>query len=78
MEETITCPYFGGTYDFLVEINGRNWLIDFKTSNHIGYKYNCLFFVNIREPKGIESFSQLVMENGYEKPFKILIVIFIT
>ena len=39
MEETITCPYFGGTYDFLVEINGRNWLIDFKTSNHIGYKY---------------------------------------
>ena len=41
--------------------------------NHIGYKCNYLFFVNIREPKGIESFSQLVMENGYEKPFKILI-----
>ena len=40
--------------------------------NHIGYKCNYLFFVNIREPKGIESFSQLVMEQGYETPIKIL------
>ena len=39
--------------------------------NYLGL--NHLFFVNIREPQSIESFSQLVMENSYEKPFKILI-----
>ena len=39
--------------------------------NYLGL--NHLFFVNIREPESIERFSQLVMENGYEKPFKILI-----
>ena len=33
---------------------------------------NHLFFVNIREPQSIESFSQLVMEQGYETPIKIL------
>lgn len=36
-------------------------------------RLNHLFFVNIREPESIERFSQLIMENGYEKPFKILI-----
>lgn len=39
--------------------------------NYLGLNY--LFFVNIREPESIERFSQLIMENGYEKPFKILI-----
>ena len=39
--------------------------------NYLGL--NHLFFVNIREPESIERFSQLIMENGYEKPFKILI-----
>lgn len=38
-EQTLTCPYFGGTYDLLVEINGLLYLVDFKTSNHISYKY---------------------------------------
>lgn len=39
--------------------------------NYLGL--NHLFFVNIREPQSIESFSQLVMEQGYETPIKILI-----
>ena len=38
--------------------------------NYLGL--NHLFFVNIREPQSIESFSQLVMEQGYEIPIKIL------
>lgn len=38
-EQILTCPYFGGTYDLLVEINGLIYLVDFKTSNHISYKY---------------------------------------
>lgn len=38
--------------------------------NYLGL--NHLFFVNIREPQSIESFSQLVMEQGCETPIKIL------
>lgn len=38
-EQTLTCEYFGGTYDLLVSINGLLYLVDFKTSNHISYKY---------------------------------------
>lgn len=38
-EQTLTCEYFGGTYDLLVEIDGLLYLVDFKTSNHVNYKY---------------------------------------
>lgn len=40
-ECVLTCPWFGGTYDMLLEINGKVYLVDFKTSNHLSYKY-CL------------------------------------
>lgn len=38
-EIELKCPYFGGTADALVKINGGYYLIDFKTSNHVTYKY---------------------------------------
>ena len=38
-EQTLVCPYYGGTYDLLLSINNKPWLIDFKTSNHISYRY---------------------------------------
>jgi hypothetical protein len=38
-EVPVVCEYYGGTYDLLLSINGELWLIDFKTSNHITYKY---------------------------------------
>lgn len=38
-EVPVVCQYYGGTYDLLLSINGEPWLIDFKTSNHITYKY---------------------------------------
>lgn len=38
-EQTLTCEYFGGTYDLLVEIDGLLYLVDFKTSNYMSYKY---------------------------------------
>jgi len=40
-EVSLTCPWFGGTYDLLIEINGAIYLVDFKTSNRLSYKY-CL------------------------------------
>lgn len=38
-EEKLICPWFGGTLDMLIEINGKVYLVDFKTSNHPSYKY---------------------------------------
>lgn len=40
-EESMACPYFGGTLDGLYKVNGKYYLVDYKTSNHITYKY-CL------------------------------------
>lgn len=56
IEERLTCQWFGGTYDMLIEINGKIYLVDFKTSNHISYKY-CLqmaaYMYMIKLNKGI-------------------------
>lgn len=39
MEEELILPYCAGTYDLLLDIDGRIFLIDFKTSNHVSYKH---------------------------------------
>lgn len=41
MEVSLIDPnnLFRGTYDLLARINGKLYLTDFKTSNHIGYRY---------------------------------------
>lgn len=39
IEKKLSCKYFGGTLDCLLKINDKIWLIDFKTSNHVNYKY---------------------------------------
>lgn len=38
-EQKLVCPWFGGTLDLLIEIGGKLYLLDFKTSNHVSYKY---------------------------------------
>lgn len=38
-EQPLVCQYFGGTLDLYMEIDGKKYLIDFKTSNHPSYKY---------------------------------------
>lgn len=38
-EHKIVCNWFGGTIDCLLSINGKLYLADFKTSNHVTYKY---------------------------------------
>lgn len=56
-EEMMTCEYFGGTLDLLIEINGEIFLVDFKTSNHLSYKYIlqlAAYRYLLRETKGIE------------------------
>ena len=38
-ERTLSCKYFGGTLDGLIQINNKTFLIDYKTGNHIGFTY---------------------------------------
>lgn len=38
-EIPLVCKWFGGTLDLLLKINGKIYLIDFKTSNHPSYKH---------------------------------------
>lgn len=38
-EKAITCPYYGGTIDCICKINGRYYIVDFKTSKQISYEY---------------------------------------
>lgn len=38
-EEPLVSDYFAGTYDLLISINDKPYLVDFKTSNSVGYKY---------------------------------------
>lgn len=39
-EQELVCEYFGGTLDLLIEIDGKIYLVDFKTSNQPSFKYS--------------------------------------
>lgn len=39
LETQLTCEWFGGTYDMLISINDKIYLVDFKTSNKVTYKH---------------------------------------
>jgi len=39
LEIKVTCPWYGGTIDGIVKINGRYYIIDFKTSKKISMSY---------------------------------------
>lgn len=38
-EKKIVCEYYGGTYDLLISINNKTYLVDYKTSNTLSYKH---------------------------------------
>lgn len=38
-ETPVVCEYYGGTYDLLIEIDGKKCLVDFKTTNKVTYKH---------------------------------------
>lgn len=55
-EQVVTCQYFGGTYDLLIDVNGKLYLVDFKTSNHIDYKH----FVQL------SAYKYILEQQGYK------------
>lgn len=65
VEKKLSCKWFGGTLDALFKINGKYWLIDFKTSNHLSYRYSlqlAAYRYMLRECEGIEVDGCLVLQ----------------
>ena len=69
-EKQLTCKYFGGTLDGLYEINGKIYLVDYKTSNHITFKY-CLqlaaYRYMLRNELGIEIDGCIILQLAKEE-----------
>ena len=63
-EEKLISNYFGGTCDCVLKVDGEYWLIDFKTSNHMNFKY-CLQLAAYRDLlktlRGIEISKTVVL-----------------
>ena len=71
LEESLVSKYYGGTYDALLNIGGRIWLIDFKTSNKVGFKYFLQLSAYrklLRELKGINVDGCLVLQVSKYQP----------
>lgn len=68
-EKPLACKYFGGTLDGLYEINGKIYLVDYKTSNHITFKY-CLqlaaYRYMLRTELGIEIDGCIILQLAKE------------
>lgn len=50
IEKRVSCPYYGGTIDCIARINGKVYIIDFKTSKSISYEYiiqTCAYMWNV-------------------------------
>lgn len=71
-EETMICQMFGGTCDLVVKVDGKYWLVDFKTSKRMNFKFSiqlAAYKYLLRELKGIEIEKAIVLrldKNSYE------------
>ena len=70
-EHKLTCEWFGGTYDALIEINGEPYLVDFKTSNHVTYKYYlqlAAYRYTLREKEKIDPVGLIILQLSKQMP----------
>lgn len=63
-EQSLVCNLYGGTYDLMMEVGGKVWLVDFKTSNHVTYKYwlQLAAYTRILREQGIRVDGLLVLQ----------------
>lgn len=64
-EQKLSCEWYGGTYDCLLNINDRIFLVDFKTSNHVTYKYYlqlAAYSKVLREEKNINIDGVIILQ----------------
>ena len=57
MEKKMACPWYGGTMDMLLDIEGFKLLVDFKTSSSVSYRYilQLTAYKNLMEVNGLGS-----------------------
>ena len=80
IEKELTCEFFGGRLDLLLEIDGLTYLVDFKSSNHASYKYflqlsSYKYMLNMKEnirqhPQVTELLVKAVEQSGITPCFK--------
>lgn len=63
-EKELVCPWYGGTCDFIIKINGKYFLGDFKTSNNVSYEYflQLAAYRNILRLENIELSGCLILQ----------------
>lgn len=69
-EQKIACDWFGGTYDALIKINGKLYLVDFKTSNHVTEKYflQLAAYTYILENIGYHIDGHIILQLNKDEP----------
>lgn len=70
IERKLACKWFGGTCDAVIEINGKTYIIDFKTSNHITYKYflQLAAYIYMLNEEGIRIDGAIVLQLDKKEP----------
>jgi len=70
IEERLSCDWFGGTLDALLEVNGNLYLTDFKTSNHVTFKYflQLAAYLYLLSLKGIYPNGAIVLQLDKKAP----------
>lgn len=71
VEEKLSCDWFGGTLDALMNIGGKIFLVDFKTSNHVTFTYFlqlAAYRLMLKLKKNIEIDGVIVLQLGKEEP----------
>lgn len=72
-EVSLVCDHYGGTYDLMMEANGKVWLVDFKTSNHVTYKYwlQLAAYARVLRMQGVRIDGLLILQlSKYEVAFR--------
>lgn len=70
IEEPLISPYCGGTLDFLLQVDNKIYLIDFKTSTHVTYKYFlqlAAYRMMLREFKNINIDFAMILQVAKDK-----------
>lgn len=70
IEKELTCEFFGGRLDLLLEIDGLTYLVDFKSSNHASYKYflqlsSYKYMLNMKEDIRVDGCIVLMLNKKY-------------
>ena len=78
-EKELVCPWYGGTCDFIIKINGRYFLGDFKTSNNVSYEYflQLAAYRNILRLENIELSGCIILQvDKNEVAFEEFVLLF--